>query len=148
MDIRNCSRCGKVFRSMGRKICPECVQEEEREFQKVRDYVREHRDANIPAVSEATGVAAERINQFIREGRLVLATVTLECMSCGAPIEKGRFCQKCLEKMSRRARLSSREVTPESPSEKQSGHKSASKRGSSTAPRFYSIQGYFERRGK
>lgn len=141
MQIRNCSRCGKIFYSVGRKICPDCVQKEEEEYRKVRDYVREHKNATIPAVSEATGVPAERINQFIREGRLELVNAVLECMSCGAPIRKGRFCEKCLAEMSRPLGTSSKEKTPEN--ERKSEWK-----GDGRAPRYYSIQQYFERRNR
>lgn len=99
MDLRNCSRCGKLFQSMGQRICPDCVREEQKDFEKVREYLWENKDATIYETSQATGVSTERINQFVREGRLVLNKPELECMSCGQPIKTGKFCAKCLKQM-------------------------------------------------
>lgn len=104
MNIYNCTRCGKIFRPFGgRKMCPECLKADQEEFAAVREYLKENPGADIAAVSEATGVPVKRIQEYLREGRLVLATSVewLKCERCGASLQSGRLCAKCLEEMNR-----------------------------------------------
>lgn len=98
MDIRNCIRCGKIYKYDGFKICPSCRRLDEEDFQKVKDYLYEYPGANISEVHEGTGVDVDKIIEFLREGRLEIAgggNLILECESCGVSINTGRFCNKC-----------------------------------------------------
>lgn len=103
MDVRNCIRCGKMFRSVGgRRLCPDCVKAEMEEFHAVKEYLREHPHANILDVSQATGVSVKKLRDYIREGRLVLAEGAdwgIKCENCGAPVKTGRFCPECAEEL-------------------------------------------------
>lgn len=104
MDFRNCPVCGKVFRFVSRNLCPDCIAEEEKEYEKVRSYVRDHEGANITEVSEATGVSVEKIIRFLREGRLVAKGAlagegAITCERCGVPIGGGQFCDRCREEL-------------------------------------------------
>ena len=105
-DFRNCPVCGRLFRYAGRNLCPACIAEEEKEYEKVRSYVRDHEGANITEVSEATGVSVEKIIRFLREGKLVAkgalaAEGVIACERCGAPIGGGQFCERCREELAR-----------------------------------------------
>lgn len=99
MDLRNCSRCGKLFRSTGLTICSECKAHLDEEFKIVRDYLREHPGARVFEVSQATGVPASRIYNMVREGRLTATStdsdLAVECIRCGKKILTGRMCAKC-----------------------------------------------------
>lgn len=98
MDIRNCSRCGKVYRYDGFKICPKCRREDEADFEKVKEYIDEHPGANIKEVSDATEIDSRKIIEFLRAGRLEIMdenNLILSCERCGKPIKTGRFCDKC-----------------------------------------------------
>lgn len=98
MDIRNCSRCGKVYRYDGFKICPNCRREDEADFEKVKEYIDEHPGANIKEVSDATEIDSRKIIEFLRAGRLEIMdenNLILSCERCGKPIKTGRFCDKC-----------------------------------------------------
>ncbi|NLV92561.1 MAG: MerR family transcriptional regulator [Firmicutes bacterium] len=101
MSLRNCNRCGVVFSSRGSRICPRCLQREQEEFEIVRDYIRKNPGATVAETSIATEVPVEQINQFVREGRLILSRPELQCQSCGDLIASGRFCTKCLAAMRR-----------------------------------------------
>jgi flagellar operon protein (TIGR03826 family) len=104
MPIANCKRCGRIFNRVRRDICPVCVAEEDKAFDKVRAYLREHRYASLPETSEATGVDIDLITEMIKSGRLILRdnpNFTYACERCGAPTQVGRYCQACSAELSR-----------------------------------------------
>lgn len=102
MGLKNCNRCGQVFASDRKKICSDCEQEMEENFEKVRDYIYDHGQATIPKVHEETGVSIKEIKQFIREGRLVEydMDISVECKRCGTDIKSGDYCSDCREELS------------------------------------------------
>ncbi|WP_250277325.1 MerR family transcriptional regulator [[Clostridium] colinum] len=105
MSIKNCPKCKKIFSPVGGSlICSECVKEEEKEFEKVRDYLRENRGANINIVSEETGVSTKKIFKYLREGRLEVTDgigEILKCVKCGTSIKSGQYCRACSDKVSK-----------------------------------------------
>ncbi|MDA8233875.1 MAG: hypothetical protein M0Z31_03530 [Clostridia bacterium] len=101
MTVKNCVKCGKLFMYVNRSVCPECVEKEEQDYNKVRDYLREHPGAQVEEIGRETGVEENLIMRFLREGRLITtASPELECLSCGAPIPYGRLCEKCSKAVS------------------------------------------------
>lgn len=116
MDIRNCTRCGKIYQYDGFKICPTCRREDEEDFLKVREYLYDYPGANLQEVHEATGVATSKIIEFLRQGRLEVAedsNLILQCEKCGTSIKTGRYCDKCALELKRE--LSSAINRPGSP---------------------------------
>lgn len=106
MNIRNCSKCGKIYAYDGTsKLCPKCRKEEEEEFKRVKEYIYDHPEANIQLVSEETGVPVKKILRYLREGRLELKdehnNLILACERCGKPIKTGRFCDMCVKELQR-----------------------------------------------
>lgn len=103
MEIRNCVRCGKLFRSIaGRVHCNECREELDNEYVKVRDYLRKHPNARVFEVAEATGVSVWRIHEFVRAGKLIAISpesdLAVECVQCGTKITTGQLCAACAKK--------------------------------------------------
>jgi flagellar operon protein (TIGR03826 family) len=98
-DLRNCSRCGRLFGYSGRPICSYCVEEEEDEFKKVKEYLYDYPGSTVFEVSEATNVEVEKIMRFLKEERLQVSSdnpnMLLECEKCSRPITTGRFCESC-----------------------------------------------------
>lgn len=102
MPMRNCRRCKKIFNYIpgGPKICPECRQQTENDFKKVKEYIYENKGCSINEVSEATGVSTREIMHFLREERLEVSeglASELKCEKCGRPIKSGRLCKECME---------------------------------------------------
>ncbi len=101
MDIRNCKMCGRIFQYNNIPYCHSCVLKREEMFVTVREYIWENPDANVPEVSEETGIDEKIILEFLREGRLELKkeSIGLPCERCGAPIRTGRYCEKCTREL-------------------------------------------------
>ncbi|MBR4832578.1 MAG: flagellar protein [Butyrivibrio sp.] len=99
MNLRNCSRCGKMFNYIGgQPICEPCKKAIEEDFQKVKQYIAENPRASLKQISEDNEVSSKQIQQWIREERLMFAEgspIQLQCESCGTNILTGRFCAKC-----------------------------------------------------
>ena len=70
-EIRNCQKCRKIFMySTGPHICPACREIEEKDFERVRVFVRDYPGATIQEVAQATEVSMQLIYRFLKEGRL------------------------------------------------------------------------------
>lgn len=99
MEVKNCRDCGRLFNYIGGvRLCGNCKEKLEKKFVEVKEYIREHKEATVPMVSEACEVDQRQITQWVREERLAFSessTVTLQCESCGAPIRTGRYCNAC-----------------------------------------------------
>ncbi|HEX3048930.1 MAG TPA: MerR family transcriptional regulator [Bacillota bacterium] len=96
MDIRNCKRCNKIFNSTGTSVCPECNQQEQEDFSKIRDYLFSHPNSSIMDVNLATGIDIKIISRFLKDGRGDSDGDSLSCEKCGQAIKTGRFCEKCI----------------------------------------------------
>ena len=105
MELRNCEKCGQLFTYDGiHKLCPNCREEEEDKFKKVKDYLWENPNSTINKVSEETGVDREIIVKFVKEDRLAsegleIETEELKCERCGASISHGTLCDKCRKEL-------------------------------------------------
>lgn len=106
MNIISCSICKKPFQSLGRRICVNCLERIDKDFIKVRDYIYENKHANIDTVSEETEVPKQIIMYLLKEGRLTIDDPSgsgggvLTCEVCKKPINTGRMCKACQEKVS------------------------------------------------
>lgn len=104
MDLRNCPSCGKLFVYTVRNLCPNCIKEDEHDFNKVRDYLYDNPEATIEDVTAETGVDSKKVLEYLKEGRLMLKSNNpnlLTCESCNEPILTGKFCDKCAADMKR-----------------------------------------------
>lgn len=104
MDVKNCTRCGKIYIHIGIPICRDCKQEDEEDFQSIKNFLKEEPGASIKEVEDGTGVDSKKIIEFLKEGRLEVTEANnlfFNCERCGSQIKTGRFCQKCTADMDR-----------------------------------------------
>ena len=101
ISVKQCKRCNRIFQSYGASYCPECAAEMEEEFDKVRHYLYEHSNANVFEIVKETGVSERAVLSFLKEGRLSIGDNNgfLKCENCGAPIDSGRYCAKCIKRL-------------------------------------------------
>ena len=103
MNIRQCRICGKLFQSLGRPVCPNCLDEMDIAFKKVREDLYDHPHSDVLDISARTGVPEKWILEFLKDERLALDTQdsTLRCEHCGRPVQQGKYCKKCSETLMR-----------------------------------------------
>ncbi|MCL2564440.1 MAG: MerR family transcriptional regulator [Defluviitaleaceae bacterium] len=99
MDFINCPRCGKVFRRLSVPICEDCVESEEKDFIRIKEFIADNPTSTLKEVAEGTDVSVKRLFKYLREGRLEiaggLAGGEFTCEKCNKPIATGRICSKC-----------------------------------------------------
>lgn len=103
MDVRNCRDCGKIFNYVsGPPLCPACLKELDKKFEKVKEYIYDHPGAGVQEVSDENDVTVAQIKIWIRQERLTFADdspIGIDCEICGATIKTGRYCNACKNKM-------------------------------------------------
>lgn len=123
MEIGNCSRCGRIYHTNPRKLCPECLREEEEQFERVVKYLRDNEGVSAQVLSEALEIPLEQVTHFLKEGRLVeVAGLEYPCASCGKPIKTGRICDTCRLSRELSARQMATDLHREVDAKRQSGH--------------------------
>ena len=68
--VEACKGCGGLFAFLPRGFCADCIDQRERSYQDVREWLLDNRGASIGQATDATGVEEALIMAFIREGRL------------------------------------------------------------------------------
>jgi flagellar operon protein (TIGR03826 family) len=117
MELRNCSRCGKVFMFVSKRICPECQREMDHLFENVRQYVKANPGATVMEIAEALEMDEQLVNEFVREGRfdVVAEAVSISCERCGKPIRRGRLCEACVASLTQEIKGAMPVRKPEEP---------------------------------
>ena len=100
IDVRNCRNCRRLFQynGFGDILCPECRKIDDEEFDRVKKYLYANPGVSQRRLCEETGVAYDKIMQWLRQERLVTTDASglgLKCEQCGEPINSGRLCSKC-----------------------------------------------------
>lgn len=105
MSIANCNRCNKIFKKLyDRKICADCIQEEEDAYRRVVDFLEHNPGANLQQIAEGSDCEEKLILRFVREGRLTLldklgGDVHVDCKRCGTKITSGSYCASCMNEV-------------------------------------------------
>ena len=98
-NIRNCTKCGKMFNYIaGDVICESCKKAIEEKFQEVKKYIDENPGSGLKQISEDCDVATKQLKKWILEERLMFtenSPIQITCENCGAKITTGRLCAKC-----------------------------------------------------
>ncbi|MCU6708447.1 flagellar protein [Paenibacillus sp. J5C_2022] len=107
MNLDNCPRCGKLFAKNFRDVCPVCMRDIDKEYEKCATYLRENKGAMITELSDQTGVSIRQITKFIREGRISMMdapNLSYPCESCGVLIRENHLCDACRKRLTKDTR--------------------------------------------
>lgn len=102
-----CKECGDFLKFVGRGTykCESCGFTAYDDFGKIRKYLDEFGPSPAVEISEGTGVSVQKINNYLRQGRMEITEGSSEyirCESCGAPIKFGRYCPECAAILSKK----------------------------------------------
>lgn len=99
VKLVTCSICGRFFELNGfRAVCPNCIEKDMNEFNRIRDYLYVHPRAKIFEVSTNLDIPVPVIKRYLREGRLEIIekqNLFLKCEKCGKPVCSGTQCEDC-----------------------------------------------------
>ncbi|MCA1293999.1 flagellar protein [Paenibacillus sp. alder61] len=112
LNVENCPRCGRLFAKNFKDICPVCIKDIEKEYEKCLEYLRQEKTATIQEVSDATEVSVRQITKFIKEGRISIANnpnMMYPCEVCGVLIREGNMCDGCRGRLTRDLTAAARE---------------------------------------
>lgn len=126
MELRNCSKCGRVFAYNGIDVCSRCISNDEDDFKRVKEYLYDNPGATVSEVSEATRVTEKQILRYLRENRIEIReenNYLLDCERCGKSIRSGRFCDECIVEMHREFTAVTKPKKPEKKKVDREGHK-------------------------
>jgi flagellar operon protein (TIGR03826 family) len=102
MNVANCPRCGRIFVKGFNEVCPNCMKENELQYEKCLKYLRENKGCSINDLSEATEVTIRQITKFIKEGRISIINapnMSYPCEVCGTLIRENPICDSCRSKL-------------------------------------------------
>lgn len=98
-ELKPCKICGKLFQSnIYINACPDCITQDEADFESIREYLYQHPRASIYEVATNLDITISKIKHFLKEGRIEIVEKTnqfLVCESCGQSIRSGRLCEEC-----------------------------------------------------
>ncbi|WP_223065965.1 TIGR03826 family flagellar region protein [Paenibacillus caui] len=116
MNLDNCPRCGKLYAKNFKNLCGNCIADIEKEYDKCRTYLREHKGTHIQELSDATEVSIRQITKFIKEGRISIEDhpeMMYPCEVCGIMIREGNMCESCRARLTRDLTAASRKIAGE-----------------------------------
>ena len=109
MPLSKCLRCKELFNKIENPICTRCMPEEESDFEKVRDYVKDNPENNSEVVAEMTGVDIKCVNRMVDQGNIAMVIPddlgsAPQCGQCGAPAISAskKLCQPCLDQLNKK----------------------------------------------
>lgn len=114
-EVIDCPRCGDLYiKNAFREVCPKCSRDEEELYQEVYAFLRkrENRAATMERIVEVSGATEEMIQRWVKKGRLQAAqfpNLGYPCDRCGAIIQKGKLCAKCINEIDQDLKLHERE---------------------------------------
>lgn len=124
MKLENCPRCGKLFAKGIHDLCPACMKDIDKEYDKCATFLKDNRQCSMQELSDGTGVSVRQITRFIREGRISivkLPNLAYACESCGAPIRDNTLCVECRNRLA--AEMKSQMNESRKPPAKQDEHR-------------------------
>lgn len=125
-EVVDCPRCGALYaKNAFRDVCPKCSRSEEELYQAAYTFLRkrENRAATMERIIEVTGATKEMIYKWVKKGRLQATqfpNLGYPCDRCGAIIQRGKLCNKCITEIESDLKEHDREQ--QFASERQQGH--------------------------
>jgi len=106
MPLTKCTRCEKLFNKIQSSVCPQCMPDEETDYDTIRECLADNPDVNAEIVSEMTGINSKVVMRMLDSGLIsnISSGDASICGQCGAPAisHSKKLCQNCLEKLNQK----------------------------------------------
>lgn len=103
MGFQECPRCSLVFQKVRSAVCPRCLDDEDKDYDRIRETLSHSPDLNAEQVAEEAEVDVTVVLRMVEEGFITNVDLggTAKCGMCGAPAISlaKKLCQACLEKL-------------------------------------------------
>lgn len=99
-QMEKCEFCHNKmkYEGAGRYRCSYCGMEALDDFGKLRKFLEENGPTPGGVIAQATGISIDKIDDFLRKGRVEIPNgekFYLSCEKCGCDIRYGRYCPQC-----------------------------------------------------
>lgn len=114
MALSKCARCEKLFDKISSAVCGACIDDEDKDYEVIRDALRETPNSSAEQVAELTGVDMACVLRMLDSG--LISTLSLgdkiKCGRCGEPAisTTKRLCQGCLDKLNQQVAKATGEI--------------------------------------
>ena len=100
--MEKCELCHHKMKyiGLGKFVCSYCGNEKLDEYGKLREFLDENGPTPEGIVAQQTGISMNRIEQYLRHGRVEIPNgerFYIACERCGCDIRYGKFCPACAE---------------------------------------------------
>lgn len=93
--IDNCQSCGGFLPIVESGLCQPCYQREHELLDEVRLYLRDHPNAPADELQERFEVDSNRLQTWVREGKIRCVVFKAHCPSCGVELVNQFYCVHC-----------------------------------------------------
>jgi len=70
-DLKQCKECNGTFQhTTNNNLCLSCSQKNELEFQRIKEYLKQHPKSSIGTIATILDIAVAHIQKFVDEDRL------------------------------------------------------------------------------
>ncbi len=77
MYVNICRQCNKIYQARVKSfVCKECLEEDEKHFGSIEEYLKKFPNSNALQISEALNITAYEVLNYMKEGRLNISRGT------------------------------------------------------------------------
>lgn len=139
LNIRNCSRCNRIFIPVSNeKICSDCRNAELEMEQHVKSYVRDHPGITVNELIEGSGAPGKLVWRMVQQGQFEnsgLKDAKYPCSNCGKIITRGTYCDECAGKL----KLNAQKFAAAMDSKNRAAEKKAQSTGKTFSDSMYDV---------
>lgn len=106
LEIGRCKLCNGILRDLGfdTYTCSHCGQESLSDFGSIKKFLEENGASTALQISEGTGISVNRIERYLREGRIEIpegSEIYIPCLKCNTDIRYGKYCPACAAQLTK-----------------------------------------------
>lgn len=106
IKIAYCARCNDLYVKIRFEVCDQCIDEEEADYQRIRDVLAENSGQSTETVALLAEVEVPTVLRMLAQGLILNDKLAhdFKCGQCGKPAISGaqRLCRTCLNRLDKK----------------------------------------------